>query len=82
MSAGFTPSNKYSRHGTTLPQGYGAGSEALMAASVSLETPTLDEAVNPKVSAKARWGDLRSRVVQRSSVKVQLRRQSLDGWRR
>ena len=85
MSSGFTPSKKYSRHGTTLPRGYAAGSEALGAASVSLDGPMLDDAVKPKVSAKARWGDLKSRVVQRSSVKVQLRRQSLrskDIWAR
>eukprot|EP00946_MAST-07B_sp_MAST-7B-sp1_P000942 g942.t1 len=86
MSAGFTPHKKYSRHGTTLPQGYAAGSEAKAAAATPvLDAPTLDDTVKPKVLAKARWADLKSRVVQRSSVKAQLRRQSLrskDIWAR
>ena len=50
-----------------------------------LDAPTLDDTVKPKVLAKARWADLKSRVVQRSSVKAQLRRQSLrskDIWTR
>ena len=85
MSAGFTPNKKYSRHGTTLPAGYAASQEAKIASMAPRESPSLDSAVKPKVSAKARWADLQSRVVQRSSVKVQLRRQRLrsqDIWTR
>lgn len=35
-----------------------------------ITTPSIDNNVKPKVSAKARWSDLKGRVSQRSSVKV------------
>ena len=50
-----------------------------------ITTPSIDNNVKPKVSAKARWSDLKGRVSQRSSVKVSLRRQQLeknDFWSR
>jgi hypothetical protein len=43
-----------------------------------IRAPSLDDNVKPKISAKARWADLKGRVAQRSSVKANLRRQQLE----
>ncbi len=85
MAASPAPQIRYNRAGTNnAARGHAApkGSNLVPGAPV---LPAFDRSVKPKVSAKARWADLQSRVTQRSTVRVRLRRQQLaqtDVWAR